>query len=151
MRMKKGFYYDIVSLYPTVNALDPYAVGYGSYRKITPEDIINDNFFGVVKCDVLPPKDLLIPVLPDNSGGKLLFHLNPMYNKTYASVELKLALQKGYKIKIHSALEYRQYTGLMKDYVEFFLKIKIENNQHYTPDACKKILNLIGLWVSILK
>ena len=74
-----------------------------------------------------------------------------MYNKTYASVELKLALQKGYKIKIHSALEYRQYTGLMKDYVEFFLKIKIENNQHYTPDACRKLTNLIGLWVSILK
>ena len=67
-----------------------------------------------------------------------------MYNKTYASVELKLALQKGYTIKIHSALEYRQYTGLMKDYVEFFLKIKIENNQHYTTDECKKIMNLIG-------
>ena len=136
---EKGFYYDIVSLYPTVNALDPYAVGYGNYRKITPDDIINNNFFGIVKCDVIPPKDLLIPVLPDNSEGKLLFHLNPMYNKTYASVELKLALQKGYEIKIHSALEYRQYTGLMKDYVEFFLKIKIENNQHYTPDECRKI------------
>ena len=56
MRMKKGLYYDIVSLYPTVNALDPYAVGYGNYRKITPDDIINDNFFGIVICDVMPLK-----------------------------------------------------------------------------------------------
>ena len=123
---EKIFYFDVVSLYPTVNALDPYAIGFGAYRNITCDDILNDKFFGVVKCDVIPPSDLLIPVLPDNSGGKLLFHLNPMYNKTFASVELKLALQKGYKIKIHAAIEYRKYTGLMKDYVEFFLKLKIE-------------------------
>jgi len=72
---EKGFYYDIGGLYSAVNALDTYAVvGYGSYRKITPDDIINNNFFGIVKCDVIPPKALLIPVLPDNSEGKLLFH-----------------------------------------------------------------------------
>ena len=99
-------YPDIVSLYPTVNALDPYAVGFGNYKTITSEDILNDNFFGIVKCDVIPPKDLYLPVLPDNSNGKLSFHLNPMYNKTYASVQLKLALLRGYKIKSHSALEY---------------------------------------------
>ena len=27
----------------------------------------------------------------------------------------------------------------MKDYVEFFLKIKIENNKHYTPEECERI------------
>jgi hypothetical protein len=65
-----------------------------------------------------------------------------MYNKTLTSVELKLALQKGYKItKIHSALEYEKYTGLMKDYVEFFLKMKIQNNKHYSPEECEKINN----------
>ena len=65
-----------------------------------------------------------------------------MYNKTLTSVELKLALQKGYKIsKIHSALEYEKYTGLMKDYVEFFLKMKIQNNKHYSPEECDKINN----------
>ena len=136
---EKMFYFDVVSLYPTVNALDPYAVGYSKYVKITPEDILNDKFFGVVKCDVYPPKNLYVPVLPDNSDGKLMFHLNDMENKEYSSVELKLALQKGYQIKIHSALEYTQYTGLMKKYVEFFLQIKIENNKHYTPAECDRI------------
>jgi hypothetical protein len=78
-------------------------------------------------------------VLPDNTGGKLLFDLMPKYNKTFASVEVKLALQLGYKINIHSALEFQKYKGLMKDYVEFFLKIKIENNQHYSPEECEHI------------
>ena len=96
--------------------MDDYAVGYGRYVKITPDDILNDRFFGVAKVDVEPPKDLYIPVLPDNSEGKLLFHLQPMYGKAFASVELTLALQKGYKItKIHSAIEYEKYIGLMKN------------------------------------
>jgi hypothetical protein len=96
-KKQKIFYFDIVSLYPTVNALDEYAVGYGKYVKITEEDILNGNFIGLVKCDVQPPKDLHVPVLPDNTNGKLLFHLNEMKNKTFASVELKLALEKDIK------------------------------------------------------
>ena len=136
---EKIFYYDIVSLYPSVNALDNYAVGFSKYVNITSDDILKDKFFGVVKCDVIPPKKLYIPILPDNSDGKLLFHLNEMKNKTFSSVELKYALQHGYKIKIHSALEFNKYTGLMKDYVEFFLKLKIENNKHYTEEECNKI------------
>jgi len=66
---QKIFYFDVVSLYPSVNALDDYAVGYGRYVKITPDDILNDSFFGVAKVDVEPPKDLYIPVLPDNKGN----------------------------------------------------------------------------------
>jgi hypothetical protein len=100
------FLFDVVSLYPSVNALDSYPVGFSKYcyKKITSEDILNDNFFGLAKVDIIPPKNLYIPVIPDNTKGKLLFHLNNMYNKTLTSVELKLALQKGYKItKIHSA------------------------------------------------
>ena len=78
--------------------------------------------------DISPPKNLLIPLLPDNSQNKLLFSLEDMVEKTFTSVELKLALSKGYKItKIYSARQYRKYTGLMNKYVEFFLKIKISN------------------------
>jgi hypothetical protein len=109
-------YVDYVSLYPTVNALDDYAVGFPKYVDITPKDILNDSFIGLVKCDVKPPKDLYIPVLPDNSDGKLLFHLNDMYEKTWASVELKVAWEKGYEItKIHSAVAYKRFKGLMKN------------------------------------
>ena len=83
-------------------------------------DIISGKFFGLVKVDISPPKDLYIPVLPDNSQKKLLFHLNYMEEKTFTSVELQLALKLGYEIKkIYSALEYKKYTSLMKDYVDF--------------------------------
>jgi stage III sporulation protein SpoIIIAA len=67
----------------------------------------------------------------------LLFHLNEMYDKTYTSIEVKLALQKGYKIEIASCLEFYKYTGLMKEDVEFFLKPKIMNNKHYTEEECR--------------
>ena len=45
----------------------------------------------------------------------------------------------GYKIKIHSALEYKKYKGLMKEYVDFFLKMKIENYKFYSPEECERI------------
>ena len=60
-------------------------------------DLLSGKFFGVAKVDITPPTDLYVPVLPDNSDHKLLFHLNPMKSKTFASVELKLAVEKGYK------------------------------------------------------
>ena len=88
-------YDDICSLYPTVNALDAYPIGYGRCANITTDDIINDEFFGFVNCDVIPPRDLLILVLLDNTDDKLLFDLTPKYNKTFAAVEVKLALQLG--------------------------------------------------------
>ena len=88
-----------------------------------------------MRCDVIPPKALKIPVLPDNSGsGRLLFHLKPMTG-TWTTVELRMALKKGYKItKIYAATEYERYNGLMKDYVEIFINMKIGNTQHYTPE-----------------
>ena len=96
---EKIFYYDVVSLYPTVNALDNYAVGFNRYvNNLKVEDISSGKFFGLAKVDITPPKDLHIPVLPDNSDGKLLFHLNEMKEKTFTSAELKLALKLGYKI-----------------------------------------------------
>ena len=133
-------YVDYVSLYPTVNALDDYAVGFPKYVNITPDDVLNDSFIGLVKCDVKPPKDLYIPVLPDNSNGKLLFHLNDMYEKTWASVELKIALEKGYEItKIHSAVAYKRFKGLMKDYVGNFIQMKIENSGIKTQTECDEV------------
>ena len=49
-------------------------------------------------------------------------------------------MELGYKVtKIHSALQYTKFTGLMKDYAQFFLKIKFENTQSYTQEECDKI------------
>ena len=78
---QKMYYFDVCSLYPTVNALDDYAVAFKQYVDITVDDILSNKFIGLVKCDITPPTDLYVPVLPDNSNGQLLFHLNPMKEK----------------------------------------------------------------------
>ena len=62
---QKIFYYDVVSLYPTVNSLDEYAVGFSKYVNITLDDINNNNniwndFIGLLKIDIEPPKNIYI-------------------------------------------------------------------------------------------
>jgi hypothetical protein len=51
----KGFYFDVVSLYPTVNALDKYPIGFNQFYNSTIEEILDESFIGIVKCDVIPP------------------------------------------------------------------------------------------------
>jgi hypothetical protein len=136
---EKIHYLDIVSLYPTVNALDDYATGFRRYRNnTTEEDILNDNFIGLVKCKVYPPKDLYLPVLPCRIDKKLLFQLEP-FEGTYTTVELRKALQKGYKIEIISATEYDRTKNLMKGYVQHFLKNKTKYSKNRTQEECDKI------------
>jgi hypothetical protein len=133
-------YDDVVSLYPTVNALDDYAVGFKKYVNTTSDDIQSGKFCGLVKVDITPPKNLYVPILPDNSNHKLLFHLNEMKEKTWASAELKVALDNGYTItKIHAALEYDKYTGLMKEYVGHFYEMKQKNSGVKSQEECDKI------------
>eukprot|EP00972_Heterocapsa_arctica_P028382 4172728-Heterocapsa_arctica.AAC.1 len=57
--------FDVTSLYPAVNALDEYAVGFKKYVITTPEQILSGQFIGLVKCDFVPPTSLHVPVLPD--------------------------------------------------------------------------------------
>ena len=79
-------------------------------------------------------------MLPESKNGKLLFHFNPMKGKVFSSVELRKALEKGYRItSVHSALQYRKLAGLIKDYVAFFLKMKIEDTRGYTREECHKM------------
>ena len=137
---QKIFSYDVVSLYPSVNALDDYAVGFKKYVNITVEDISSGRFFGLAKVDVKPPKGLYVPLLPESKDGKLMFHLNEMKEKTFSSIELKRALELGYEItKIHGALQYEKYNGLMKEYVANFIQMKIENSGIKTQEECDEI------------
>ena len=90
-------YFDVVSLYPTVNALDRYPIGFGHYETYKTVDeflfaLDHDICFGLAKVHIVPPKNLYVPVLPDRSKGKLLFHLEPMTG-TWTTIELKKALE----------------------------------------------------------
>ena len=146
--------YDVVSLYPTVNALDDYAVGFHKLRyNLTVREIQNGRFFGLAKVDISAPKQLELPLLPENKDGRLLFHLNDITGGTYTSIELKKALELGYVItKIYVGYEYKKYNGLMKDYVKCFVKMKIENSKNYTKeevDEINKYHESIGLSIDL--
>lgn len=65
-------YVDFTNLYPWCNEYGRYPLGH--------PEIITENFgdisqyFGLVKCTVLPPRQLYHPVLPYRTHGKLMFH-----------------------------------------------------------------------------
>ena len=100
-------------------------------------EILDERFIGIVKCEVTPPTNLHIPVLPQTKDSKLLFHLNLM-SGTWCSCELKRAIELGYVIdKLHSGFKYKPIVGLMKKYVEFFLNIKTCNGGIKTAAECK--------------
>ena len=148
-------YADITSLYPWVNKACVYPIGHP--RIITqPTDQNIRSYFGLALVDILPPSELFHPVLPVRSGGKLTFPLcvacvkeqqacpmlerswvchhtdrERMLRGTWCTPEIQKALEVGYTmIKVYEVWHFpeeQQRSGLFKDYVNTWLKIKQES------------------------
>jgi G:T-mismatch repair DNA endonuclease (very short patch repair protein) len=150
-------YCDIMSLYPYICKYFKFPVGHPTVHA---GDACRDidamlQKEGLIKCKILPPKDLYHPVLPFRCNKKLLFclchtcavDLNTSAECTHTSVaeraltgtwvmdEVRLAVQKGYQvIEVFEVYEYNvtQYDrqngegGLFVDYINTFLKLKAE-------------------------
>jgi hypothetical protein len=145
-------YFDITSLYPSVQKYKRYPVGH-------PRIIVDNfdslaNYFGIIKCKVLPPRKLYLPVLPLRSNNKLVFTLcstcaNELnqavcsHNEderaitgTWCTPELEKAVSLGYKIlKMYEVFHYdqsEQYDpvtktgGIFTEYINTALKAKQE-------------------------
>ncbi|MGL6054895.1 MAG: DNA polymerase [Vibrio metschnikovii] len=70
---EKISYLDFTSLYPFCQARKTYLIGH-------PKIIFNnfepiENYYGLIKAIVIPPRKLLHPMLPYRCGGKLMFPL----------------------------------------------------------------------------
>jgi hypothetical protein len=153
-------YYDVTSLYPWVNKTGKIPMG---HPQIITEDFNEiTNYEGLIKYKVLPPKSLLIPVLPMKCNGKLMFSLCRLCTETYqqekcthtdteraftgtwVTDEVKEALTQGYTItKIYEIWHFEEVSkhnqdtkeaGLFTEYVNTFLKIKQEASGW--PDWC---------------
>ena len=148
-------YVDITSLYPWVNKNCTYPTGHPTI--ITqPTDQSLHSYFGIATVDILPPPALFHPVLPVRAGGKLTFPLcgkcvqqelqKPMLSRSHycahsdadrtlrgswCTPELLKAIEKGYTlIKIHEVWHFpenQRRTGLFKNYVDTWLKLKQES------------------------
>ena len=169
---EKGKYVDFTSLYPDILKYRRFPVGH-------PERITSNfeslrltpcegncfyfpchklhwelPYFGVMKVTVIPPTDLLHPVLPLKCNGKLKFPLcykcacnesqemckcldtERMFTHTYCTPELEVALNKGYILwETHEVLHWSETEmynsdtkqgGLFTKYINTFLKLKQE-------------------------
>jgi hypothetical protein len=67
---------DFTSLYPWVNKYGCYPIGYPTIlADPSLETLYQREYFGLVKCKVVPPRGLPHPVLPLKFAGKLMFAL----------------------------------------------------------------------------
>ena len=113
-------------------------------------------YFGVMKVTVLPPTDLIHPVLPLKCNGKLKFPLcykcacienkemcksldsDRMFTHTYCTPELEVAMNMGYSIiQVHEVLHWEETEmynpvtkegGLFTQYINTFLNLKQESS-----------------------
>ena len=105
-------------------------------------------YFGFVRCKVLPPKQLYIPVLPFKHDGKLYFPLcrtccmtknqntcdhnddERCLEGTFTTVELNLAVKMLYSIEeVYEIYDYKVTSDLLfKEYNKTWLKIKTQSS-----------------------
>lgn len=134
-------YFDYTSLYPSVQFGKVRGVTQWTYmvkkilnypcghprriKNVAPQDL--HRYFGFVKCDITPPADLHIPVLPEKKYGKLMFDLTRKEAGTWCINEVLVAMKKGYVItKIYEVLHFDHIQDdLFRDYVAKFLRMKI--------------------------
>ena len=149
---QKIHYIDVTSLYPWVNKTCVYPKGHPTFIS-TPGHTDIHQYFGLIQCQVLPPRELYHPVLPYRHDGKLLFPLcatcvqdempkrpwersaecvhteqQRALTGTWCSPELSKAVELGYQVQyIYEVWHFDETCeGLFKDYVNTWLKIKQE-------------------------
>ena len=149
---QKIHYIDVTSLYPWVNKTSIYPKGHPTFLSQPGHTDIHQ-YFGLIQCQVLPPRELYHPVLPYRHDGKLLFPLcarcaeeemaKPLLDRSYhcphtdeertltstwCSPELVKAVELGYQVLyIHEVWHFEETCeGLFEDYVNTWLKIKQE-------------------------
>ena len=146
-------YYDATSLYPTVMKYGKFPLGHPV--------IITENFnwglneyFGLMKCKLLPPQNLHIPVLPSRIEKQLMFSLCRSCSSeqnidvcnhsieerciagTFVTLEVYKAIELGYRlISIDEVWHWDQTTSeIFKAYINFGIKGKQEASGY--PNGC---------------
>ena len=149
---QKIHYIDVTSLYPWVNKTCLYPKGHPTFIS-TPGHTDIRQYFGLIQCQILPPRELYHPVLPYRHDNKLLFPLcaacveqempkRPLERSsecvhtdqqraltgTWCSPELSKAVDLGYQVQyIYEVWQFDDTCeGLFRDYVNTWLKIKQE-------------------------
>lgn len=129
---------DIVSMYPAVMANNPYPIG--PVRNATDDEIkeMNDGapfLFGIYRATVVPPRNLVVPVLPTKSVsfdyyGR--YHSNGLEHdlnertSDYTNIDLDNARRRGYEVEIHDGKVWDKCAYIFKEFIEMCFKMKAE-------------------------
>ncbi|CAB3977399.1 DNA polymerase [Paramuricea clavata] len=141
-------YYDFTSLYSFVQKNYQYPTKHPKIiRGIEKCAQFNlGTIFGLIKCKILPPRNLLFPVIPYRTT-KLTFPLcricadtlcdtctheeedeRVLYG-TWTSVEIQTALKHGYIVKeVYEIYDYANRAKIFDTYVNTFIKLKQESS-----------------------
>ncbi|CAD5213648.1 unnamed protein product [Bursaphelenchus xylophilus] len=177
-------YTDIQSLYPYV--LAKYPMPFGIPERITGTGVVHWDSPGYVKDEgvykvlIIPPTNLRFPVVPIKINEQLMFVLciacakrhcktnfpvnidcehtpeERQFVTTIASVELRLALEKGYIVKrFYELYKCTMNMEIFKAYVMKNLKLKLEasgppphcNTEQEKEEYCKEIENRYGFTI----
>ncbi|XP_055341431.1 uncharacterized protein LOC129590302 [Paramacrobiotus metropolitanus] len=111
-------YFDLCSEYPYVNKNKRYPIGHPTIINRDFDAIAN--YFGIIQCEVLPPADLNLPVLPYRSNGKLVFPLC----RTCAQEKQNAPCTHANDERVLVGTWFRG--AIVCDYIDRFLKIKTE-------------------------
>ncbi|XP_026291679.2 uncharacterized protein LOC113216148 [Frankliniella occidentalis] len=156
---------DVVSEYPNANLRGKYPYGHPKiYLEGDPDIPPVEEWNGMIKCTVLPPRDLFVPVLPYKARGRLMFplcrtcvetgnkeschHNDPsdrQLTSSWCAPELLLALQeKSYQlVTVHEVHQYpgtmvynpdTGEDGLLSGYVRCFMALKMQAS--WWPPEC---------------
>lgn len=140
-------YLDVLSLYPFVNKYREYPLGHPDILSSDEIDINNIiSYRGLLKCKILPPQTLWLPLLPIHCNKKMMFPLclkcctnndvtlcNHSIDErcligTWTMVEICEAIKLGYKIiEVYQLWSWKTWSNLVYNkYIDAFLKIKQE-------------------------
>ena len=118
-------------------------------------ETVHERFKGLIKCKILPPDHMFLPLLHIKVKKKLVF---PLCQKcaiemttdncahedserslvgTYTHVEIQKAIQLGYRIqKVYAIWHWDEWSNsIFKPYVQKFFKVKVEASGW--PDWCR--------------
>jgi hypothetical protein len=97
----------------------------------TVEYMADFNTFGIATVSMIPPKNLFHPVLVvwDEDTGKRTSTLEPLIEQTYTTIEIQLALSKGYILtRVHRLDLYNKAPALWSDFVKDLYIEKLANS-----------------------